>query len=457
MSFRPLGLASEFENFFKENNLKTPTDVQRQVVPLMLQRKSVLAVSETGSGKTLSFVLPIVHMLREEEQKHGGVTLKSTPRALVLAPTRELATQIYDVLKSVSHHAKLRVRQLSGGDSHARTKSLAHSVYDVLVATPSRVKSAVRHKELSLGHVKTLILDEADNLFEMGFKKDIEQMLADLDLGGLQLGFFTATMPRTFEEFLTVKFADKKIERVTFDDAHRPQSRIETYNVRVTPQEKDQVVRMFLEKEAKGRGIVFTNQKNQAESVFKYLGEKMPNLKCRLLHGDMTSAERETALEAFLEKKVQVLVATDVAARGIDVPDLMWVVNYGLPKSAIYYLHRCGRVGRGNKHGVVYNLVAPHDGKMILEINEAIKLQTHLPLNPIPEEKVKRTGDVKAKILKPSERKTIVRTTKQGDQRSASRGASATTNSKKRVANDAYKKSERRSPRKTKSVSPKRR
>jgi len=425
MSFEQLGLAPAFEGYFKEHNLKTPTAVQRKVIPLVLQRKSVLVVSETGSGKTLSFALPLIHRLREEEAAAGAVTLRSTPRALILAPTRELADQIFGVFKDVCHHAKLRVRLLTGGDSHARTKSLAHSTYDVLIATPSRVKSAVRHKELSLGHVRCLVIDEADNLFEMGFKKDIEKMLEEMDLGGLQLGFYTATLPPVFEEFMYTRFADKKVERVLLEGAHRPQARLETYNVRVEPAEKNPVVRMFIEKEAKGRGIIFTNQKNQAEDVYKYLKEKLPALKTRLLHGDMESDAREAALAEFHDKKAQVLIATDVAARGIDIPDLLWVVNYGLPKNAIYYLHRCGRVGRGAKSGVVYNLVASHDAKMVEEINAAILGQSQLQLTPIPAEKPRREGAVAKKPLaeKPVERKTEVRKTSQGEQRRASRGA----------------------------------
>src|SRR5690606_25980285 len=127
--------------FVKEQGLKKPTDVQRKAIPLLIGRKSVVVVSETGSGKTLAYALPLFHALKIEEEKHGPNNHKGTPRALVLAPTRELATQIYQVMKSISHHVKLRVRLLTGGDSHAKTKSLAHSTFDILIATPSRVKS----------------------------------------------------------------------------------------------------------------------------------------------------------------------------------------------------------------------------------------------------------------------------------------------------------------------------
>ncbi|MBY0518205.1 MAG: DEAD/DEAH box helicase [Bacteriovoracaceae bacterium] len=417
MSFESLELHPAFKGFFAEQGFKKPTQVQRQTIPLLINRKSVVVVSETGSGKTLAYTLPLFHALKIDEEKHGPNTLKGTPRAMILAPTRELANQIYLVMKSVSHHVKLRVRLLTGGDSHAKTKSLAHSTFDILIATPSRVKSSIKNKELTLGHLRHFILDEADNLFEMGFKRDIEAMLLDMDQTLLQLGFFTATLPPAFDIFLTEKFVGKKLERVAFTESHRPQTRIETYNVRVEPEEKNMVVRMFLEKEAKGRGIIFTNQKNQADEVHKFLKEKLPNLKVKVLHGDMDTDAREEALASFVSKKAQVLVATDVAARGIDIDDLAWVVNYGLPKSAIYYLHRCGRVGRGGKTGVVYNLVASHDGKMITEINQAIQGQTHLPLQMIPDAKLNQQARDKAKARAVEKVKKKVEVIAQRDRR----------------------------------------
>jgi len=158
-------------------------------------------------------------------------------------------------------------------------------------------------------------------------------------------------------------------------------------------------VRMFLEKQAQGRGIIFTNQKNQADDLYKYLTEKMPKLKTKLLHGDLEIKEREAAIRQFVDKKAQVLIATDIAARGIDIQDLQWVLNYGLPKTGIYYLHRCGRVARGGKKGIVYNLVAYHDAKMINQINEAIMNQKHLNLDIIPEDKMKEDKRVVKKVV----------------------------------------------------------
>lgn len=389
MSWDTLKLGEEFKHYFKEHHLAHPTKIQQDVIPALMEKKSVVVLSETGSGKTLSYAIPLMRLLKDSEIAHGSNEHKSAPLALIMAPTRELAQQIHAVLKGISHHLKLRVRVLSGGSSFNKTRNMSHSSYDILVATPSRVKSGIRGKELSLAHLKHVIFDESDNLFEMGFRKDLESILDHVDLTTTQLGFFSATLPLEFETFLTERFANRTLEKISSDNSHKTQTKIETYNVTVTPAEKNMVVKMFLEKEASGSGIIFANQKNQAEDVFKYLKEKMPKLKIRMLHGDLESAEREEVIGEFREKKFQVLVSTDVASRGIDIPGLMWVLNYGLPKSAIYYLHRCGRVARGGKRGLVYNLVASHDAKMVEIINQAIMEQKHLKLDYLPIEKKK--------------------------------------------------------------------
>ncbi len=389
MSFSSAKLHPLLDPYFEESGLKSATMIQKKVMPLILERKSIVVLSETGSGKTLAYALPIVSKLKEREDRGITNSVKGAPLAMILAPTRELAGQIYGVFKGISHHLKLRVRDLTGGDTSAKMKSVANSSYEILIATPSRIKSALQRKELNLSQLQYVVFDEADQLFDMGFKKDLDFMIEYLDMNMTQMSFITATLPQEVEEYITEKFSEVSFERVATDVSHAPQTRIETFNVTVTPAEKDMVVRMFLEKQAKGRGIIFTNQKNQADDLFKYLSEKMPKLKMRLLHGDLEKKERDLAIKSFVEKKAQVLIATDVAARGIDIKDLEWVVNYGLPKTGVYYLHRCGRVARGGRRGIVYNLVANHDAKMITQINEAIKNQKHLNLDMIAEPKVK--------------------------------------------------------------------
>lgn len=398
MSFLNVDFHPALEAYFKEQGLKTATLVQKRVIPEILNRKSIIVLSETGSGKTLAYALPIASKLKQKEDQGTKNTLKGAPYAIIVAPTRELASQIFGVFKGISHHLKLRVRDITGGDTHAKMKSVAKDSYEILIATPSRIKSAIQKKELNLNQLQYVIFDEADQLFDMGFKKDLDFMIEYFDMNHTQLGFITATLPDTVENYIVEKFPEVNFTKIASENSHATQTRIETYNVKVTPAEKDMVVRMFLEKQAQGRGIIFTNQRNQAEDLFKYLSEKMPKLKTKLLHGDLEKKDRDSAIRSFVDGKVQVLVATDVAARGIDIKDLVWVLNYGLPKTGIYYLHRCGRVARGGRKGIVYNLVASHDSKMIAEINHAIMNQKHLNLDIIPEEKMKAEKKVVKKV-----------------------------------------------------------
>lgn len=402
MAFLDADLHPGLEAFFKEKGLKTATLVQKRVIPEILNRKSLIVLSETGSGKTLSYALPIASKIKQKEDAGQKNTMKGAPYALIVAPTRELSNQIHDVFKSISHHLRMRVRNITGGDTSAKMKSVASDSYEILIATPSRVKSALQKKELNLNQLRYVIFDEADQLFDMGFKRDLDFMIEYFDFNLVQFGFITATLPQTVEDYILEKFIDVDFTKIASEVSHAPQSKIDTYNVKVTPEEKNTIVKMFLEKQAQGRGIIFTNQKNQAEEVHKYLSEKMPKLKTKLLHGDLEIKEREAAIRQFVDKKAQVLIATDIAARGIDIQDLVWVLNYGLPKTGIYYLHRCGRVARGGKRGIVYNLVAGHDAKTIKEINESIMNQRHLNLDIIPEDKMKadKKSDAAKKVMK---------------------------------------------------------
>lgn len=385
MKWDQLKLNEGFQGYFTEHKLKSARKVQEQVIPQMLNNSSVLVCSETGSGKSLSFALPIMELVKRKETDFVAGKNFSSPQAIILAPTRELATQLHDVFKQISYHIKLRIRLLISGNQGKRAKSLRAQEYEVLIATPSSLVQAIKRKEVKLSQCQHLVMDEVDNLLEMGFKKDIAQVLSQLDLYKVQLGLFTATFPASIHEVLLELLANKKIEQIISTGAHRVSPKVDTFNVKVSPAEKNTVVEMFLKKEAKGRGIIFANQKNQAEDLKKYLEEKMPKLKIRLLHGGLAAEEREKSIKAFREKKVQVLLATDIAARGIDVENVLWVLNYGLPKTAIYYLHRSGRVARGDSDkGIVYNLIAPHDQKMIAEINEAILGQNHLKLKKLP-------------------------------------------------------------------------
>lgn len=402
--FEKLGIDEDFNPYYKELGIKTPNEVQNKIIPKLMKGESFICLAQTGSGKTLSYALPIAEKIKQIEDEEGLSEAASSPFAVIVAPTKELATQIQGVFKGLSHHVGLRVRASLGG-TKGRGTSLKDKSYEILVATPNRLAKGLKSKEISFHQLKWLVFDEADQLFDMGFKKDIEGMMRFVEYDDTNITFFSATLPFEVEEFLKDQFKKKSLEMITVGKGHDLQHRVETYNIYLSPKEKLPMIKGFMEKTAKGRGILFANQKNQVDDIKAYLEKEMPKLKYRVLHGDLTQKERAANHKAFVDGKAQVLVATDIAARGIDIKDLSWVLNYGLPKTAVYYLHRAGRVGRGGKQGAVYNFVTNFDAKLIGHINDAIKKQSTLDLEFIAKDL--KTNKVKVAKKKAASKRSV--------------------------------------------------
>ena len=249
---------------------------------------------------------------------------------------------------------------------------------------PNKVKTALAKGNLKLDSLEFVVLDEADTLFEMGFQKDIDALVSFADKDdSVSLSLFSATLPAQVEVYIGEKLQNKKLKKISFSNSHKVQAKIQTYNIFVSPKERLNLLEGFMKRTAHGRGIIFANQKNQVDEVLAHLKKVNPKMKVHGLHGDMASSERLKISKTFSQGKSQVLVATDVAARGIDVPELAWVLNYNLPKNAEFYLHRCGRTGRMGKAGSVYNLVSDRDAPLVSLINRAVKSQTALNLDTI--------------------------------------------------------------------------
>lgn len=405
MNFEELGIDEDFNGFLAEEGIKEANIVQIKVIPQIINGNSTLCLAQTGTGKTLAFALPISEMIKRIEDEEGPQSSKSTPIAVIIAPTKELSVQIHSVFKKISHHARLRIRNLVGGQRNRATKSLNDQSYEVLIATPNKLLQSIKKKELSFKNLKYLVFDEADTLFDMGFKKDIEGIVKNVEYDQTDIHFFSATLPQSIEEYLMEKFKKKELTKVGFKDNHKVQKKIETFNIFASVKEKMNLTLAFLQKTANGRGIIFANQKNQVDDLAKFLEENFKNLKFRKLHGDMDQKERLANHKAFVDGKCQVLIATDVAARGIDIKDLKWIFNWNLPKNAEFYLHRCGRVARAGKAGTVYNIVTGYDSKMIGFINEAIKGQSNFDLDLI----AKDIKEVKMKAKKPKPKQKVKR------------------------------------------------
>lgn len=392
--FLKLGLVEEFSPYFSEAKITKPTDVQRKVIPLILEEESTFVLAQTGSGKTLAYALPLVQKLKMNEE-HGQYSSEGAPQILVLVPTKELAAQVFKVFKEISYHQKCRVRMLTGGDSFEKTKNLSRNVVDILIATPTRLVSSLKKKEIKFENLEYVVLDEADTLMEMGFNKDIQTILNAVKNEAYKLHLFSATMPKSIEQLVAETYAHKNLKKIQLAGSHQVQSTIATFNIGTTPANKMELTHLFLTKTAQGKGMIFCNQKNIVENLANFLKTKKQQFKYKILHGDLPKEEREQAIKQFIDGKIMFLICSDVAARGIDVKDLEWVLNYDLPKMPAYYLHRAGRTGRMGKKGNLYNFVTTYDHKFILAINDSIKKQKEIQLDLIQIKQMKKPNVIK--------------------------------------------------------------
>lgn len=400
-SFMDILHVDELYNFLVEHGFEKPTEVQEKVIPLFCEGKSVTVLAQTGTGKTLSYALPLVQRLKLTEK--DVPSKRGCPRAIVLVPTKELVTQVHEIFKQISHHAKLRVRTLVGMDKSKKATSLKDQFVDVIIGGPGKVAKALKSGEINASQCHFLILDEADQLLEMGFNKDIESIYSHFEWSDTQVALVSATRPNDFEEFVSKVFKKVDFLDVSLQGAAGIKKTINNFNIYLNYKEKEAMTTTFLTKEAKGSGIIFLNKKEEAQIIYKKLVDELPKLTFHLLHGEMTAKEREDSLSKF-RKVGGVLVATDIVARGVDIKDLNWVLNYDLPFEAVYYVHRAGRVGRSGRMGHVYNFVTSKDFELIKRINDAIRGQSSLPLSPIKEVKQNQTAkgqkDAKKKVVK---------------------------------------------------------
>lgn len=402
MSFEKILTHPQLLSFIKEHNLKNPTAIQSLVIPDFIQGKSVNVIAKTGSGKTFSFALPIIEQLKyAEEDKKGVISgdLKKQwgkPKAVILAPTRELALQLQKVFKSIAHHAKLRVRMLAGGEAAKVNHLLARDLIDVLIATPGRLSSALKRKEINLKETNYIIMDEADQLLEMGFRKDLENIYNSCDPTLVHVGLFSATHSESLDEFCKKIFSKIEFRNYNSEDKNKLAHSVRTFNIYLKDDEKIKMTEAFLKNEAKGSGIIFVNKHDTVDLLYTELLPKFSKIKFHALHGEMEAKARKKNYDQFL-KEGGILISTDITARGMDIDNLSWVMNYDLPFEAVYYIHRCGRVGRRQTEGFAYNLVTPKDINIITRINEAIQNQSAIRLTSFDEKKFSSVRAIKLK------------------------------------------------------------
>jgi ATP-dependent RNA helicase RhlE len=364
MDFDMLGLAPRLVNVLKEQGITDPTPIQTQAIPHAMNGRDVMGLAQTGSGKTAAFGLPMIHALL----KAGVNPNPKTSRGLILAPTRELAKQIADNLTAYTKGTHLKVALVVGGAGIvAQTKRLAGGV-DLLVATPGRLIDLLDRRAVRLDETIYLVLDEADQMLDMGFIHALRR-IAPLLANDRQTMMFSATMPKLMSELAGTYLTDAV--RVQVNPPGQAVKKINQSVHFVAQAAKTDLLIELLDKHRDELAIVFGRTKHGCEKLYKVLEKK--GFAAASIHGNKSQGQRQRALEAFKAGKTRVLVATDVAARGLDIPDVRFIYNYDLPNVAENYVHRIGRTARAGADGSAVALVAPDEMIELQDIEKAMK------------------------------------------------------------------------------------
>ena len=364
MAFSELGLSAKVLAAVEAAGYTTPTPIQQQAIPHVLARRDVLGIAQTGTGKTAAFTLPMLTMLE------SGRARARMPRTLILEPTRELAAQVEDSFAKYGKNHKLNVALIIGGVSFEDQDAKLMRGVDVLIATPGRLLDHFERGRLLMSGVELLVIDEADRMLDMGFIPDIERICKLVPFTRQTL-FFTATMPpeirRITEQFLhnpvKVEVARPATTVATITQ-QLIKSRREDHDKRDTPR------RLIRGADNFKNAIVFCNRKREVATLHRSLLRHGFN--AAALHGDLDQSARTAALDAFRRGDVTLLIASDVAARGLDIPDVSHIFNYDVPHHADDYVHRIGRTGRAGKSGTAITIVTPIDGKAVAAIEKLI-------------------------------------------------------------------------------------
>jgi superfamily II DNA/RNA helicase len=364
MSFSHLGLSDKVLTAVSTAGYTTPTPIQDQAIPHVLARRDVLGIAQTGTGKTAAFVLPMLTMLE------SGRARARMPRTLILEPTRELAAQVEDHFTKYGVNHKLNVALLIGGVSFGNQDTKLTRGVDVLIATPGRLLDHTERGGLLLTGVELLVIDEADRMLDMGFIPDIERICKLVPFTRQTL-FFTATMPEEIRR-ITEQFLHNPV-RV---EVAKPATTLSTTTQHLVqtgrdPADKRETLRRLIRgAEGLNNAIIFCNRKREVATLHRSLLKH--GFSALALHGDMDQPARTAALELFRKGEVPLLVASDVAARGLDIPAVSHVFNFDVPHHADDYVHRIGRTGRAGRSGAAFTLVAPMDQKQVGAIERLI-------------------------------------------------------------------------------------
>lgn len=363
MSFDKLNLIAPILTALKEEGYSTPTPIQQQAIPIVLEGRDLLGCAQTGTGKTAAFAIPILQLMATQPREG-----KKNIRALILTPTRELAIQIEESFNAYGRHAGLKSVVVFGGvGQKPQTDALRHGV-DILVATPGRLLDLMDQRFINLSHIEFFVLDEADRMLDMGFVHDVKKVIAKLPHKRQSL-FFSATMPPEIVKLSsTILTNPAKVEVTPVSSTAETVQQVVYFVDK--PDKRKLLVHLLKNDDSIVTTLVFTRTKHGADRVARELTRA--GIKAEAIHGDKSQNSRQRALSNFKEQKTRVLVATDIAARGIDVDDLAHVINYDMPNVPETYVHRIGRTGRAGASGLAISFCDNEEREYLRDISKLI-------------------------------------------------------------------------------------
>ncbi|WP_213522620.1 DEAD/DEAH box helicase [Nonlabens sp.] len=369
MTFKELGLVEPILRALQDQGYERPTPIQAQAIPVLLEGKDLLGCAQTGTGKTAAFSIPIVQDLYNRQPPKGKRRIKT----LVVTPTRELAIQIGENFSAYTKYTDIKNTVIFGGVKQTSQVYALHQGIDVLVATPGRLLDLINQRYISLDHVEHFVLDEADQMLDMGFIHDIKKLLKLLPQKRQSL-FFSATMPSAI-----VKLSNEILgnpARVTIEPEKTTAEKVEQRIYHVNKMNKTKLLIDLLDNELNDATLVFSRTKHGANKIVKDLDKA--GIKSAAIHGNKSQAARQKALQQFKDGDLHALIATDIAARGIDIDELSYVVNYDLPNVPESYVHRIGRTGRAGASGLAISFCMLEERPFLKDIEKLIR--TSIPV-----------------------------------------------------------------------------
>ncbi|MBD0403548.1 DEAD/DEAH box helicase [Flammeovirga sp. EKP202] len=402
MTFEELGVIPEIQEALENRGYDSPTPIQEKAIPSILEGKDLQGSAQTGTGKTAAFCIPIIQLLKKNSNNGQKI------RALILTPTRELALQVANNFSLYNQKTKLKQLVIFGGVPHDKQIKRLKQGVEVLIATPGRLMDLHQQGFVNLKHIEMFVLDEADKMLDMGFINDIKKIIT-LIPSERQTLLFSATMPATIQE-ISKSMLNNPL-KIAVTPVSSTADTIDQYIYYVDKRNKKQLLFEILDDNKKESILIFMRTKRGANHLAKTLNEN--RVKAEAIHGNKSQTARQRALENFKKKKTRILVATDIAARGIDISQLKYVINFEIPEVAETYVHRIGRSGRAGEEGTAISLA---DGTELQDVKNIEKLIGHkipeIKENPFP--MLEKEKDIAQRDAK---RKKQIKRSKQGNRR----------------------------------------